>query len=117
MAAINKTLRIDIALKEGAYHNVATLVTDDDDVLIDISGYTFEMNLLDKEGGTVLDAVTVSFVSDGTDGKYKEVFTDTELATLITAGTIPTWFEFFATTGAVPTKWYHGAVDLERAGG
>ena len=117
MGAYNKTLRIEVAFKEGADHNPITTVTNrTTGAVVDISGYTFTLNILSEEGGDILDSGAVDFVTDGTDGQYQEVFTEAQLAALIAAGTFPTWFEFFAVVGGITKKWYHGPIDLERAG-
>jgi len=89
------------------------------DVVVDISGGSFKWNLLDKQGGTILDTITTSLTTDGTDGSYTGVFEIAELAALITAGTLPLYHELFFssdTTAEKFTIWSRGLVVLSRSG-
>jgi hypothetical protein len=116
--AINATPIEAIEITEGSrYYTVTTYTIDD--VAQDISGGSFKMNLLDEEGGTILDTVTVDYLTDGTDGQYAETFTISEIDALITAGTIPTYYEFFFSsdgTDALYEIWYKGPVVFSYTG-
>ena len=119
MKPTNETLIIPIVLKEGSQHNVVTTVKQSDGSIFDLSNYTFVANLLDKQGGTILDTMTLSLVTDGTDGKFKELFEITELDALITAETLPRYWEVFASPdgqAANYQEWYRGQVTVQRKG-
>ena len=119
MKPTNETLEIPIVLKEGSQHNVVTTVKQSDGSIFDLSNYTFVANLLDKQGGSILDTVTLSLVTDGSDGQYQELFEIAELDALITAETLPRFWEVFASPDGVSTnyvEWYRGQVIVQRKG-
>ena len=114
------TVIIDLTLKEGNFHNVTTTVkVKSTGVVVDISGHTFVINLLDKQGGTILDTITGSLVTDGTDGKYNEAFTIADLDVLIVAGTFPGFWEGFVSSDGTAgnyKEWWRGKVTVQRKG-
>ena len=118
MKEFNETPREDIVLTQGSKYYVVTTYTIDD-VAQDISGGAFKMNLLDKEGGTILAGGTAAYVSDGTDGQFSETVTIAELDTLIAASTIPTYYEvWFSSDGAAGNYiiWYVGRIEYRASG-
>lgn len=115
--ARNETKVMPLALKKNARHDPIVTVTDTKTgAIFPLTGYTFIANLLDKQGGTILDSMTVGLVTDGSDGKYQQIFEIVELAALIAAGTTPKWWEFFAIVDSVKHKWLHGRIIYEKAG-
>ncbi len=114
------TVIIQLTLKEGSRHNVVTTVkVKSTGVVVSIASHTFVINLLDKQGGTILDTVTGSLVTDGTDGQYQEVYTIAKLDILIAAGTFPGFWEGFVSsdgTYANYKEWWRGPVTVQRKG-
>ena len=118
MKAFNRTAVEPMVLTEGSLYEITDEYTIED-VAQDISAGSFVMNLLDKEGGSILDTVTVAFVTDGTDGLFKETFTIAELDTLIAAGTIPGYYELFFSDDASAARmqiYWRGPVEMEYSG-
>jgi hypothetical protein len=123
MKAFNATASETLLLTEGSRLG-ATVVYKVNDVATDISGGAFKMNLLDKEGGSILDAVTVTYTTDGTDGSFDIEFEIAELAALLAAyvagtGALPAFWELFFSsdgTAAAYKIWMNGPVKVARSG-
>lgn len=105
-----------VTLKQGQDYPLTFTYKDGTGAAQDISGYIFEGNFLDGQGGAILATMTLAFVTDGTDGKLAGSFSDTDLADLITAGTLPKWFELWAETGGIRLPWLSVPVIVKRSG-
>jgi hypothetical protein len=119
----NATPQEDMVLTEGSLYYIVDTYTIDN-VAQDISGGSFVMNLLDKEGGSIIDTITVDYVTDGTDGAFDETYTIAELDAVLAAydagtGELPSYYELFFSsdgTAANYTILWAGRVQVDRSG-
>ena len=123
MKPFNPTASETFLLTEGSRINT-NVVYEVNDVATDISGGSFKLNFLDKEGGSIIDSATVTYTTDGTDGAFDIVYEIADFATVLAAydggtGDLPGFWEFFFSSDGTSAKykiWANGPIDVGRSG-
>lgn len=119
----NETPIVPIRLKEGSRYAVVDTYTINR-IPQPIPGGSFKCNVLDKEGGSIIGIFAVNYVTDGTDGKFQEVFEIAELQALLDAydagtGPLPGYYELFFSDDTTEERfriWWEGPILISRSG-
>ena len=120
----NETPIVPIRLTENGLYAVTDTYTVNRVAQALAATSVFLCNILDKEGGTILDTIAVELLTDGSDGKFTERYERAQLQALLDAydaktGPLPAYYElFYSADGTEPDYkiWWKGPILISRSG-